>query len=238
MAGQISLFSLEGVEAPRPRFPDIPELLPRQALAFEKEMTGVYISGHPLEEYRAALEKQPFNTARVEDMADAPDWEKYDRSPMALSGLVAQTRVSTTRNNKLMAFVTLEDLYGTIECLVFPKVYERLGDLFRDDAVLTLTGTLSLREEEAPKLLVEQAAPFVKPGAKKEKTPRFYVKVEDRVLLPLVQNLLKQHGGNTPVRAVIEGRVYELPRAYAVEPGQALVSALEALLGEGNAKLA
>ncbi len=237
VAGQISLFSLEGVEAPRPRFPDIPELLPRQALAFEKEMTGVYISGHPLEEYRAALEKQPFNTARVEDMADAPDWEKYDRSPMALSGLVAQTRVSTTRNNKLMAFVTLEDLYGTIECLVFPKVYERLGDLFRDDAVLTLTGTLSLREEEAPKLLVEQAAPFVKPGAKKEKTPRFYVKVEDRALLPLVQNLLKQHGGNTPVRAVIEGRVYELPRAYAVEPGQALVSALEALLGEGNAKL-
>ena len=197
IAGQISLFALEGVEAPRPRLPDLPELPQRALLQYEKEMTGVYITGHPLDEYRAVLEKQPFNVAMVEEMAAEPDWEKYDRTPLALTGMAVQIRVSTTRNNKLMAFVTLEDLYGAMECLVFPKVYERLGGLLQEDAVLTMAGTLSLREDEAPKLLVESAHAVPAPGAQahRERPQRFYVKVDDRTLLPLVQNLLRQHGG-------------------------------------------
>ena len=240
IAGQISLFALEGVEAPRPRLPDLPELPQRALLQYEKEMTGVYITGHPLDEYRAVLEKQPFNVAMVEEMAAEPDWEKYDRTPLALTGMAVQIRVSTTRNNKLMAFVTLEDLYGAMECLVFPKVYERLGGLLQEDAVLTMAGTLSLREDEAPKLLVESAHAVPAPGAQahRERPQRFYVKVDDRTLLPLVQNLLRQHGGRTPVRAVIEGKVYDLPGAYFVDPDAALVDKLEGLLGAGTAKLA
>ena len=240
IAGQISLFALEGVEAPRPRLPDLPELPQRALLQYEKEMTGVYITGHPLDEYRAVLEKQPFNVAMVEERAAEPDWEKYDRTPLALTGMAVQIRVSTTRNNKLMAFVTLEDLYGAMECLVFPKVYERLGGLLQEDAVLTMAGTLSLREDEAPKLLVESAHAVPAPGAQahRERPQRFYVKADDRTLLPLVQNLLRQHGGRTPVRAVIEGKVYDLPGAYFVDPDAALVDKLEGLLGAGTAKLA
>ena len=108
------------------------------------------------------------------------------------------------------------------------------------DAVLTMAGTLSLREDEAPKLLVESAHAVPAPGAQahRERPQRFYVKVDDRTLLPLVQNLLRQHGGRTPVRAVIEGKVYDLPGAYFVDPDAALVDKLEGLLGAGTAKLA
>lgn len=239
IAGQLSLFGDDGVEAPRQPLPRLGEMTKRLMLQFEKEMTGVYITGHPLDEYRQRLEKMPYNVSVVTEYAEADDWEKYDRMPIALSGMVVETRMNTTKTNKLMCFATLEDLYGTIECLVFPRVYDQVGKLIQVDAVLTLRGALSLREDEAPKLIVEDVYPLeAAEPAPRQRVQRFYVKVEDRALLPMVQNLLSAHGGATPVRAVIEGKVYDLPAALRVTPGPELTAALEGLLGAGNAKLA
>ena len=239
VAGQLSLFGEDTLAAPRPALPKLPEMSRRLLLQYEKEITGVYITGHPLDEYREQLEKMPYNVHVITEYSEEEDWEKYDRMPIALSGMIIETRMNTTKSNKLMCFVTLEDLYGSIECLVFPRVYERVSRLIQVDAAVTLKGTLSLREDEAPKLLVDNIFPLEPEGKKPAARPqRFYVKVEDKALVPMMQNLLTAHAGPVPVRAVIEGRIYDLPAACAVQPGPELVAALEQLLGEGTAKLA
>jgi len=239
VAGQISLFGEDTFEAPRPELPKLAEMTQRLRLQFEKEMTGVYITGHPLNEYRAQLEKMPYNVNILAEYAEEEDWEKYDRTPIALSGMIIETRMNTTKSNKLMCFITLEDLYGTIECLVFPRVYERVSRMIQNDAAVTLTGTLSLREDEEPKLLVDNIQPLeTGENTVKQRPKRLYIKVEDRKLVPMVQNLLAAHAGNVPVRAVIEGKIYDLPASHHVEPNEVLIQSLENLLGAGTAKLA
>lgn len=239
IAGQLSLFGEDSIEAPRSPLPKLAEMTQRLRLQYEKEMTGVYITGHPLDEYRAQLEKMPYNINILTEYAEEDDWEKYDRTPIALSGMIIETRMNTTKSNKLMCFITLEDLYGTMECLVFPRVYERVSRMIQNDAAVTITGTLSLREDEEPKLLVDNIHPLEMGGQTVQQKPkRLYIKVENRQLVPMVQNLLGAHAGSTPVRAVIEGKIYDLPASLCVQPNDVLIQSLENLLGAGTAKLA
>ena len=239
ITGQLSLFGDEGLEAPRPELPKIPEMSPKLLLQYEKEMTGVYITGHPLDEYRERLEKMPCSVQVLQEYAEDEEWEKFDRMNVTLGGMIIETRMNTTKANKLMCFITLEDLYGTIECLVFPRVYDRLARMIQNDTVVVIRGTLSLREDEEPKLLVED----IRPLDSAESTPlaperpkRLYLKIENRALTPMAQNLLREHPGSMVVRAVIQGTVYELP--LRVAPDGELIKALENLLGGGSVKIA
>ena len=238
ITGQLSLFGDEGLEAPRPELPKIPEMSPKLLLQYEKEMTGVYITGHPLDEYRERLEKMPCSVQVLQEYAEDEEWEKFDRMNVTLGGMIIETRMNTTKANKLMCFITLEDLYGTIECLVFPRIYDRLARMIQNDTVVVIRGTLSLREDEEPKLLVED----IRPLDSAESTPiaperpkRLYLKIENRALTPMAQNLLREHPGSMVVRAVIQGTVYELP--LRVTPDGELIKALENLLGGGSVKI-
>ena len=239
ITGQLSLFGDEGLEAPRPELPKIPEMSPKLLLQYEKEMTGVYITGHPLDEYRERLEKMPCSVQVLQEYAEDEEWEKFDRMNVTIGGMIIETRMNTTKANKLMCFITLEDLYGTIECLVFPRIYDRLARMIQNDTVVVIRGTLSLREDEEPKLLVED----IRPLDSAESTPlaperpkRLYLKIENRALTPMAQNLLREHPGSMVVRAVIQGTVYELP--LRVTPDGELIKALENLLGGGSVKIA
>ena len=239
ITGQLSLFGDEGLEAPRPELPKIPEMSPKLLLQYEKEMTGVYITDHPLDEYRERLEKMPCSVQVLQEYAEDEEWEKFDRMNVTLGGMIIETRMNTTKANKLMCFITLEDLYGTIECLVFPRIYDRLARMIQNDTVVVIRGTLSLREDEEPKLLVED----IRPLDSAESTPlaperpkRLYLKIENRALTPMAQNLLREHSGSMVVRAVIQGTVYELP--LRVTPDGELIKALENLLGGGSVKIA
>ncbi len=239
ITGQLSLFGDEGLEAPRPELPKIPEMSPKLLLQYEKEMTGVYITGHPLDEYRERLEKMPCSVQVLQEYSEDEEWEKFDRMNVTLGGMIIETRMNTTKANKLMCFITLEDLYGTIECLVFPRIYDRVARMIQNDTVVVIRGTLSLREDEEPKLLVED----IRPLDSAESTPlaperpkRLYLKIENRALTPMAQNLLREHPGSMVVRAVIQGTVYELP--LRVTPDGELIKALENLLGGGSVKIA
>ena len=239
ITGQLSLFGDEGLEAPRPELPKIPEMSPKLLLQYEKEMTGVYITGHPLDEYRERLEKMPCSVQVLQEYAEDEEWEKFDRMNVTLGGMIIETRMNTTKANKLMCFITLEDLYGTIECLVFPRVYDRLARMIQNDTVVVIRGTLSLREDEEPKLLVEDIRPLDSVDAAQpavERPKRLYLKIENRALTPMAQNLLREHPGSMVVRAVIQGTVYELP--LRVTPDEELIRALENLLGGGSVKTA
>ena len=239
ITGQLSLFGDEGLEAPRPELPKIPEMSPKLLLQYEKEMTGVYITGHPLDEYRERLEKMPCSVQVLQEYAEDEEWEKFDRMNVTLGGMIIETRMNTTKANKLMCFITLEDLYGTVECLVFPRIYDRLARMIQNDTVVVIRGTLSLREDEEPKLLVEDIRPLDSADSTPlapERPKRLYLKIENRALTPMAQNLLREHPGSMVVRAVIQGTVYELP--LRVAPDGELIKALENLLGGGSVKIA
>ena len=162
VAGQISLFGMDSpVEAPPPPMPDMPPFQKNQLLQMEKETTGVYISGHPLDAYAEQLSKLTVNAGTLQALAEAPDRGMgWDQKPVRMGGIVAEKKLKATRSGNMMAFVQLEDMVGTTEVLVFPKVYERVSALLEQDAPVVMAGKLSVREDESPKLLLDRAAPL------------------------------------------------------------------------------
>ena len=125
-------------------------------------MTGVYITGHPLDDQRETLRLLNFSTAELERVLEdgEGDAEMLDGRTVDMGGILTEVKGKATRKGAYMGFCTLEDLTGQIECLVFPKVFERYQSLLSVDALVVLTGKLSVREEESPKLLVEQVTPL------------------------------------------------------------------------------
>ena len=164
VAGQLSLFGMgeEAVEAPPPPMPNLPEFDPMAKLQMEKETTGVYISGHPLDGYAEQLNQLQVNARFLESLVeDSPDrGMSWDQKFVRMGGLIAEKKLKSTRSGGMMAFVQLEDMYGVTEVLVFPKVYERVSGQLETDAAVAMSGRLSVREDEAPKLLLDRVAPL------------------------------------------------------------------------------
>ena len=157
--GQVSLFDMGMGAAAQPEAPSIPyvpEHLPKVLLSMEKEMTGVYISGHPLDEVAALLQTGYTTVQDVLIIAEGEDHGMdYDGTQVIMAGILTACKGKITKKGAMMGFLTLEDLTGQIEGLVFPKIYERYVPLLLADNLVVLTGKLSYREEEEPKLLVD-----------------------------------------------------------------------------------
>lgn len=164
VAGQISLFGMadSGLDAPPPPMPALAEYDRSQLLQMEKETAGVYISGHPLDAYAAQLSKLTVNARFLSSLAEeAPDGGmSWDQKQVRMGGIITEKKLKAARSGNMMAFVQLEDMYGTTEVLVFPKVYERVSALLTEDAPVVMSGKLSVREEESPKLLLDRVAPL------------------------------------------------------------------------------
>ena len=165
--GQISLFDFAPeVKAAPPPMPNLKEFDLQHKLQMEKETTGVYISGHPLDDYAEALSGLSVNAEVLASLADEPDHGmSYDQKPVKMGGIIANRKLKATKNGSMMAFVDLEDLYGVTEVLVFPKVYERLSHALEQDAAVLMSGKLSVREEESPKLLLDKVFPLSEANA-------------------------------------------------------------------------
>jgi len=172
MEGQLSLFDLgtvEQVTEAEPEYPALSEFTQREKLSMEKEMLGLYISGHPLDEYERAIS----TLTSLDSAAFAPPPESDDEGlhPPALTdndrvimaGMLVGRKNKTTRSNELMSFLTLEDLAGIFEVIVFPRVLGDCQALLGDGTVLLVGGRLSIREDDQPKLIAEQIA-VLEPG--------------------------------------------------------------------------
>lgn len=121
----------------------------------------MYITGHPLDDYRDVLGKLPFSTADLDGLEEREDRGlSLDGQIVDMGGILTEVKGKATKKGAYMGFITLEDLTGQIECLVFPKVYERYQGMMAVDDLVVLHGRLSIREEEAPKLLVEKLIPL------------------------------------------------------------------------------
>ncbi len=161
--GQLSLFGSGSGQAAfePPRLPDIEEFPLRRLLDMEKEMTGVYISGHPLDEFSAELEKLEVNSRFLSELSEEEDHGlRWDGLAVRMGGMISEKRTKATRSGNLMGFITLEDLYGATEALVFPRVLERIGGLWETQEPVVATGRLSVREDEPPKLLLDTLEPL------------------------------------------------------------------------------
>jgi len=159
LEGQMSLFqmnsdamqssSIEG------NLPAVENFSKDLLMAMEKEMLGVYITGHPLSDYAEKIEKLVTVTSEELQHADVHN-EIQDGMTVTMAGMISSKKTLITKNNKMMAFLQLEDLYGTVEVIVFPNVYERTLSLMKNDTVIAVKGTLSFKEEEAPKVLADK----------------------------------------------------------------------------------
>ena len=153
LAGQLDMFSMlsESVASvPKFEYPNIPEFSLSEKLRQEKESTGMYFSGHLIDSY--SKEISTLNTVGIVDVLNSEDIN--EKKQITVAGIVSSVSVKTTRKNEDMAFITLEDRYGEIECLVFPKQYSNDGYKLRVDSALAVSGNVSVREDEAPKILV------------------------------------------------------------------------------------
>ncbi len=172
VAGQVSLFS--GMESDVPdvfkayRLPDIKEFQLKVKLAFEKEMLGIYLSGHPLSEYAQWVESvSSINLSELKDAQEDGTIHRKDNHVVVLAGMVAGKVEKMTRAGTRMAFITVEDLFGQIEALVFPKIYQRFADILNADDFIIVSGRLSVKEDEDPKIVVDYVYPLDEDNVKK-----------------------------------------------------------------------
>ena len=164
MSGQMSLFDLAGEEEKADfqiRMPDVGEYAKENLLAFEKEVLGIYISGHPLEEYEDKWRKSiSATTLDFQPDEETGRTKVRDGSKQIIGGMITDKTVKHTRTNQMMAFVTVEDLLGTVEVVVFPRDYEANREFLEVDSKVFIRGRVSEEDEKASKLICEKVIPF------------------------------------------------------------------------------
>ncbi len=164
MAGQMTLFDLAGDDEKAQyeiRLPDVGEYGKADLLAMEKEVLGIYISGHPLEEYEARWRKNITNLTS-DFLRDEETGETVvaDGAQTVVGGLIIDKKVTYTKNNKAMAYLTVEDLYGTVEVILFPKDYERYSRAVEEDSKVFIRGRVSLDDDRDGRVICERMCSF------------------------------------------------------------------------------
>ena len=230
LEGQMGLFGMleeEDIAAAMP-IPKLKELNRADLMAMEKETTGIYISGHPMDDYRQCLK----GTHVVPIGALMDEESSYeDDSIVSVAGIVQSVKMKTTRNNSMMAYVTVEDDTAAIEMLVFSKVLDQFGGYLKENSPVVITGRLSIRDEKEPQIVVNRARPISdfadrqmiveEPKASIDPIPgRLYLSVgeTDEALLRKVRAIVQMFPGNWQIvlkyqqtgrKEVLSGRITE-----------------------------
>ncbi len=164
---QISLFGdIIEEQAIEVKYPNIPEYEMMEKLSKEKSVLGVYVSGHPFEKFLPYFKDRTFNCAMLNDYTqEDEEGEKHynqisDGQQITMGGMIGAFKKLKTRSGSFMAFVTVEDLFGSIECVCFPKVYDKIRSFLETDKVVSLSGRISIEEEKAPVIIVDKMWEF------------------------------------------------------------------------------
>ena len=238
MAGQLSLFDIveeEEKEGLALKLPDVGEYPKEMKLAFEKEVLGIYVSGHPLEEYEVAWRKKISNTTA--DFAYDEETQGVrvkDGAKAVIGGLIAGKTIKYTKDNKIMAFLTIEDLVGTVEVIVFPKTYEQSASFLTEDAKVFVQGRISVEEDKDGKLICEKIVPFT------ELKKKVWIKFPDMEAYKAAEaglmDTLRESEGKDGIVIYIENpkAKKELPPNQNVEADEDLVNRLQEQFGREN----
>ncbi len=240
--GQLSLFQINADSMKNSglsgQLPDVANFSKDLLMAMEKEMLGVYLTGHPLSDYAEKIEK--ISTITSEDLTHAEiDSGVQDGMVVTMAGMVSSKKTLITKKNKMMAFVQLEDLYGTTEVIVFPNVYEAALGLLKNDSVIAVRGTVNFKEDEEPKLLADRifdindfnggaASGIVKITIPAER--------DEAQALAEIRKIIMEHKGDTPViiTAAASNKKYKTKSDLWVNPDERFRQRISGLLGKGN----
>ena len=241
MAGQMTLFDIVGEEDKKAfeiSLPDVPEYDKEALLAFEKEVLGVYISGHPLENYTAMMEKNI--TAITSDFQ--PDDEigaarVRDGQSVVVGGIITEKTVKYTKNNKVMAFLTLEDLVGTVEIIVFPRDYEKNHLLMDEESKVFIRGRVAAEDERASKMICEQILSFTQ-------VPReLWIQFETKQAyhqreMELLEDLKDCEGNDSVVIYIQRDKVMKrLPSSRNIGIDSSILGKMQEKYGQNNIKV-
>ena len=246
-------------------YPDIPEYEPTERLSKEKSVLGVYVSGHPFEKYAAYFRDRTFNCSMLTEYTEDEDTgvrnytEISDGQSVTMGGMISSYKKLQTRSGSFMAFVTVEDLYGTVECVCFPNVYDRIKSFLAPDTVVSLSGKIDIDEEKAPTIIVDRMTEFlpeegeekpassaghpfpVRPSAPAGTAPgkerALWLKIggmADEDVEELMETLCS-YEGDTPVYFVRDRK--KMLCSQRVTPGRALMAELSSFLSDDCIKL-
>ena len=240
MEGQLSFFDLAPEEEKNNfqiTFPNVGEYDKQTLLAFEKETIGIYVSGHPMEEYRELWEKNV--TAKTSDFVVDEDGKTVveDNSNVVIGGMITSKKVKTTKTNQLMAFITIEDLVGTVEVLVFPKIYEKNRPSFTEENKVFVRGRASIGDDPVGKLICEEVIPFT------DIPNELWLQFENQAFyeshIDDVMAALRDSDGKDRVIMYLkeERKMRRLSENWAVLAGPDLLGRLYRILGEKNVKV-
>ena len=241
MSGQMSLFDLVSEEQKSEfqiRMPDVGEYSKDNLLAFEKEVLGVYISGHPLEEHEEKWRKTISATSLDFQIDEETGASKVrDGAKEIIGGMIVDKTVKQTKTNQMMAFVTVEDLLGTVEVVVFPRDYEKSREYLEVDSKVFIRGKVSEEDEKASKLICEKVIPFEK--TKRELWIRFPDKAAFLDEEQIVYGYLADSEGEDEVviYCAKERAVKRLPRNRNIRINNQILSRLMNHYGESSVKV-
>ena len=241
LSGQMTLFELAGEEEKASfelRMPDIGEFEKAELLAFEKEVLGTYISGHPLQADETIWRKNITNL--TSDFVYDDETEKTivkDGQKATVGGMIESKTIKYTKNGKTMAFITLEDLVGTVEVIIWPSDFEKNASYLEEDSKVFIQGHVSAEEEKDAKLICEKIIPFSQ--IPKTLWIRFASLEEYEKLEQTLKDALKDSDGKDKVAIYLRDskKIKELSRAYSVNANEALLADLASHFGEDNVKI-
>lgn len=241
LTGQMTLFDFAGEEEKQDyeiSLPDVTEYSKDQLLALEKEVLGVYVSGHPLEAYENRIKKNCTASSNDFEIDEETGKTKVtDDEIVIIGGMVTAKTVKTTRNNSMMAFLTLEDLFGIVEVILFPKDYEKYKLLIEEDQKIFIRGKVTAEEEKAAKLICQEIIPF-------DAIPKeLWIKYSDsETFLKDQENLysiLNEFDGNDTVIIYCEKekQMKKLARNWNVNADNELVKRLQLVYSTDNIRI-
>lgn len=241
ISGQLSLFDFVDEEEKKEyeiQLPDVEEYEKEDLLAFEKEVLGIYVSGHPLEKYEAQWKRQ-ISAVTADFMIDEESGysKVMDGKREILGGMIVSKTIKYTKNNKTMAFFTLEDLVGNVEVVVFPRDYEKYSHLIKEDTKIFVQGRVSSEEDRASKLICEKIWAFEK--IPKELWVQFLDMDSFHKMETKLYSFLKDSQGKDAVVIYVRNpkSIRRLPEGWSVNADQTLIDRLAQAFGAENIKV-
>ncbi len=241
LAGQMSLFDLvseEEKKAYEVRFPNVEEYTKEIKLGFEKEVLGIYLSGHPLEEYEEKWRKN-ISAVTADFMLDEETnaVKIKDNQSVVIGGIITEKTIKYTKQNKAMAFITIEDLFGTVEVIIFPRDYEKYSRYLNEDEKVFIAGHANVEEDKNGKLICEKIYSF--DDTKRELWLQFATKESyEEKEKELYSRLYGSDGNDEIVIYIASPRAMKrLGQNYNIHINPELVGNLTEFLGEKNVKI-
>lgn len=245
--GQLSLFGGEGNIADEPVLPKTGEFTSRELLEMERETTGIYLSGHPMAEYDPYV--RAMNTDRICDIL-SPEGENTDGRKADILCMISEVKAKVTKNNVRMAFAGIEDKYGAMEMIVFPKVFDEYGSMLREGNIVRAIGRISRKEDDKPQIICDkllpipknimEATPAARP-AKKNTPPGLYLKVANDSCREYIRakQVLDIFDGNVPLYIYFTDtkKLWRTPPSMRVDVNEVMLRELRRRIGDENVSL-